>query len=87
MAREFIKREAALKRSCLMMIGNYIGEFVDVADIKKIPSVDVVEVVRCKDCKFLHPAAAANRFYCDWHREAFETSLDAFCSYGERRED
>ena len=46
------------------------------------PTVDAVEVVRCKDCKY----------YCNgWHCNLYlnvshETKPDDFCSYGERRE-
>ena len=52
------------------------------------PTVDAVEVVRCKDCKhaWIHPCGYV---YC--HRDgrnAYEITfnLDSFCSYGERKE-
>lgn len=54
--------------------------------IEELPTADVVEVVRCKDCKF----------YKDWGDcitceywttyEDVSTEPNAFCSYGERRE-
>lgn len=47
----------------------------------------VVPVVRCKDCTFCKPSAAPGRFFCDWHRDYFETFPDDFCSHGERRAD
>lgn len=84
MAREYIEREAALKKSHLMMIGNYTGEFVDVDDIKKIPSADVVEVVRCKNCKHCDPENG----HCDHILGTslpFSRKSDDYCSYGERR--
>lgn len=48
-------------------------------DIDELPTVDAVEVVRCKDCEH----------YCDgtWcyiNEDYFEE--DDFCSYGERKE-
>ena len=52
------------------------------------PTVDAVEVVRCRDCKhaWIHPCGYV---YC--HRDgrnAYEMTfnLDSFCSYGERKE-
>ena len=48
------------------------------------PTVDAVEVVRCKDCKHrgsnLCPMETVELY--PW----FGTKNDAFCSYGERRE-
>lgn len=52
------------------------------------PTVDAVEVVRCRECKhaWIHPCGYV---YC--HRDgrnAYEMTfnLDSFCSYGERKE-
>lgn len=54
----------------------------------KLSTADVVEVVRCKDCKyaFHHPLGY---IYC--HRDgrnAYEMVFkrDSFCSYGERKD-
>lgn len=55
--------------------------------ILSAPAVDAVEVVRCKDCIFCKPSAAPGMFFCDWHRDYFETFPDDFCSHGERRAD
>ena len=56
--------------------------------LKQEPTVDAVEVVRCRDCKhaWIHPCG---HVYC--HRDgrnAYEMTfnLDSFCSYGERKE-
>lgn len=56
--------------------------------LKQEPTVDAVEVVRCRDCKhaWIHPCGYV---YC--HRDgrnAYEMTfnLDSFCSYGERKE-
>ena len=52
------------------------------------PTMDAVEVVRCRNCKhaWIHPCGYV---YC--HRDgrnAYEMTfnLDSFCSYGERKE-
>lgn len=57
-----------------------------------IPTADVVEVVRCKDCKY------SEHWYRDkclcrlWYGEEkpsapIDVFDDGFCNYGERRED
>lgn len=45
-----------------------------------VPTADVVEVVRCKDCKW-HDSIDGPMRQCDI------TDDDDFCSYGERKED
>ena len=48
--------------------------------LRYVPTVDAVEVVRCKDCKF---------YATGWCKKWLEWSDDdnGFCSWGERRED
>lgn len=56
---------------------------VDVANLLlHAPTVDAVEVVRCKDCKNAKQSNIG--VYCSFHEIVF--SEDDFCSYGERRE-
>ena len=60
---------------------------------KFTPTTDVVEVVRCKDCK--HCEIADNgkirkKIYCFQPapiKQIVETEENRFCSYGERKED
>ena len=80
---ELISREA-LKQVLLSKGFNpaIVGRAIDAA-----PAVAAVPVVRCKECKFFEPSAVTIRFYCDWHRDTFETFPDDFCSYGERKDD
>jgi hypothetical protein len=52
---------------------------------------DVVEVVRCKDCKYLYCLSAIDRrFYCRHYPRGLEginiVEENPFCSYGERKE-
>lgn len=53
-------------------------------EIAEAPTADVVEVVRCKDCK--HRRESVYRSYC---LPVFGlkriTDLNGFCSYGERK--
>ncbi len=48
--------------------------------IEDQPTADVVEVVRCKDCKHYRE----ENFHC-WLMRG-KMSLNDYCSYGERRE-
>ena len=49
------------------------------------PAADVIEVVRCKDCKHYDPYDQTERFYC---YDGIGGCLpNDFCSYGERREE
>ena len=61
------------------------------AEIDEAPTVDAVEVVRCKDCKHWrreyewmpHECSIFNGCY---ETTGYPTGPDDFCSYGERKE-
>lgn len=63
-----------------------IGELVDshgnvhYEDLKNLPTADVVEVVRCKDCNWKESCRTTNVW-------AVPPSDDWFCADGKRRED
>jgi hypothetical protein len=92
MMPEYIEREDVLNE----LNRNSITKKITLADgvsifdtIKNIPAADVVEVVRCKDCKHIHligktPFAVRvcthNKGLGDDVRE------NSFCSYGKRKE-
>ena len=48
--------------------------------LERMPSADVVQVVRCKDCEYFDI-----RHWCNLNENDFNP--DDFCSYGERREE
>lgn len=50
-----------------------------------MPTIDAVEVVRCKDCKH-HTEEDLGMVYCPHVIGGWE-SMFHFCSHGERRED
>lgn len=61
-----------------------------VGDIDDAPTIDAVEVVRCKDCKHGWKNCATGNIYCQRDgRNSYEMIFkpDDFCSYGERRGD
>lgn len=87
MAR-LIDADALLRHNRKMSGADFGGEFWDEAvlasDIKNAPTVDAVEVVRCRDCK--------NIMFSDCYGECGKGHMgivrpDDFCSYGERKEE
>lgn len=76
-----------LKIACIAKYPySYIdGIFALAREIEDIPTADVVEVVRCRNCK--HRRETMHRSYC---LPAFGlkqiTDLNGFCSYGERKD-
>ena len=59
----------------------YIDTIVDY--IENMPTIDAVEVVRCKDCKWFEKAGCAIYIVDDSDRPK-ETD---YCSFGERKEE
>lgn len=59
--------------------------------IDDIPTVDAVEVVRCKDCvHYVNLLGNESDYRCSifsgCYDRPYPTEADDFCSYGERRE-
>ena len=85
---EYIEREAVenmLSDAQIITDGEYCGYCTEDVDVSQLPAADVVEVVRCKDCKkstrheiFPHSRRCSVEEYRFPHKE------NHFCSYGER---
>lgn len=56
---------------------------LNVDAVKAQPIADVVEVVRCKDCKWFNQIGCAIRIVDD----SDKPTENDYCSFGERRED
>lgn len=54
--------------------------------IKEQPDVDVVEVVRCKDCKHYHNTQCFHPSYGDDCAINTERAENDYCSYGKRKD-
>jgi hypothetical protein len=74
-------------------MGNILRGLYDevIEEIKKQPTVDAVEVVRCRDCvhydnsegiQWCHLNSKFAQWGTDWH----SFPEDGFCSYGERKD-
>ena len=60
--------------------------FVHRDSLKNAPTVDAVEVVRCKDCRLYVENKEAVTTYCRRGLRDVYARPDDFCSYGERIE-
>ena len=67
-----IRMESWKQETMLQLALDYIDIIID-----EMPTVDAVEVVRCKDCKYHHYICLSG---------FLDRKYDDFCSYGERRE-
>ena len=61
--------------------------YVDAFQIANAPTVDAVEVIRCRECKHWHKET----LFCDYTlygeaQERVNWYADDFCSYGERKD-
>lgn len=85
MAKEYIEREAALNEAqeVYHWCGheNRYSDFVPVDAIRAIPAADVVEVVRCRNCKHVMLSSIWNPQCC---KHEMPVKEDDFCSFGER---
>jgi len=93
---DYISRQAAIDALAKTMptpaTPDGAGEFdheIHIADeafadairiIESLEPADVVTAVRCDDCKYY-----GSRRWCELHSSVFDDN--AFCSYGERREE
>lgn len=88
--KRLIDANAFLKDILTAGIGKTIIEYSE-SDIgymiRKRPTVDAVEVVRCRDCKHgeLDDPDFPDQYFCSYDGSAWNGG-DHFCSYGEREE-
>ena len=83
----YIEREAAIKSAVGALKGVSQITAVDVASaIEEIPAADVVEVVRCKDCKWWKRMNGDKRLQCFHEHGIIRTTENTYCCRGERRE-
>lgn len=92
--RDAIKHLKKLLKNNIMPTEWYEGAKSAITLLKKEPTVDAVEVVRCKDCKHASLTYDGECKYCQRWKEKYDgesVSLyldgDFYCAFGERRED
>lgn len=89
-----IDANTLLRHKRKMSGADFGGEFWDEAvltsDIKNAPTVDAVEIVRCKDCKHYRPQKKSAHWenranYCN-RIVTIKVQPYDFCSYGKRKD-
>ena len=98
---EYIEREAAIKaieNDCLELV--YYTKEDAIQCVKAIPAADVVEVVRCRECKYwgdedgklqrsdgvLFARCKVHNYLLDGRHTGWCPTENDFCSYGERKD-
>ena len=84
---EFLKRytERERNRNLVFAACEIKQDFADM--ISNAPTVDAVEVVRCRECKFGDWDSEPNdAMVCMRTKDGFWRSGNDFCSFGERKE-
>ena len=81
--KRLIDADALKRRICLLRFHNYVEAIFAVADA---PTIDAVEVVRCKDCKQgkIDTLYGSVLYHC-LGGYGFNKA-EHFCSYGERKD-
>ena len=83
---DFISRETAIET--LSEFYHHKSEIQHIAlreALNRVPSADVVEVVRCKDCRYFHNGY--DEKCCINHKGVVATDENGFCHHAERRAD
>ena len=80
MQTEYIRKEDAIRLAEQGQVQGFPWQF---QMLVRLPPVDVVQVVRCKDCKY----NATTHKYLNSDSFFLIPKDDDFCSYGEKREE
>ena len=86
--KRLIDANSLLRHKRKMSGADFGGEFWDeavlISDIKNAPTVDAVEVVRCREC-YHNTHDGSGRPYCLQLKMYLNKELDFFCKYGKRK--
>lgn len=81
---DLIDRQEAIKALCKAACGEYCNiPCDDVMAVQNLPSIDAVEVVRCKDCMLCQYDAIFKQYWCIGK----PVKADDYCSMGVRKKD
>ena len=100
MTKEYIERKRAIVDAC-NSLELYPSEYAELENaLNRIPAADVVEVVRCRECKYwgdeagklqrsdglLFARCIMHNYLLDGRHTGWCPTENNFCSYGEREE-
>lgn len=85
---DLISRSALLEQECFMDDDNgFRCSVVLSTDVRRAPAVDAVEVVRCKDCRYLKTCSRTIELIPRQAQIGYLRCVVHSCEYGERRSD
>lgn len=91
---DLVDRNAAIDEAYKVIIDGDVFEVVQVETLEGLPSIDAVEIVRCKDCIFGHLYINVQNGVTDSWVECRnpdglnrDVSIDGYCSASIRRND
>ena len=79
--------DAERRKGMMNCFGALVIEEIIACELANSPTIDAVEVVRCKDCKHYNKDSLWCGMNSQDRSEWFNWYDDDFCSYGERRTD
>ena len=97
---EYIEREKVLEIAKDEYYSDFHKSMADLTSLRELledtPAADVVEVVRCKDCKYSRPRNKSEKYIyfedvlicesCEMADEPCAVLTNDLCSYGERKD-
>ena len=84
---DLISRERAIKEAYPICIDGDVFEVVQVETLIGIPSIDAVQVIRCKDCRWGRKVCGNIECFVDSNVPPEYHGYDWFCPNGERKAD
>ena len=100
MSKEYVERKRAIVDAC-NSLELYPSEYAELENaLNRIPAADVMEVVRCRECKYwgdesgklprsdgvLFARCKVHNYLLDGRHTGWCPTENDFCSYGERKE-
>jgi hypothetical protein len=84
---ELIRKQTVLNMIDDVQFGNITHKLSQLHEaVRNLPSVDAVEVVRCKDCKYFD-GECCDRYADETLGYSHSTQPNFFCACGERKTD
>lgn len=83
---DLIDRQAAIDEAYAVIVDDAVYDVVQVETLEGLPSVDAVEVVRCKDCKHRYVDGENVRYnVCELNHNKVQSD-DWYCADGEQND-
>ena len=83
---EYITKSEAIEAAC-NAVELFPSEYHEMENaIHSIPAADVMEVIRCRECKYSHEDEIFGNRWCESHYGCRKVKHEGFCDLGEKKE-